>query len=467
MLQKCAYLPCALCSFLFASPFSCAEPRKDHLACRAANPPSLGSGGSGSSGEGPPSRIAACQPQHGGGGAPGPAAGGGAGGRTSSSSSSPGRPRGPPAMGRKRCCVGGGDGGGGGSKMAAGCCGVKKQKLSSSPPSGSAGPGAAAAGAAAGGGGGGGTHCGGGGGGGGSSGGPGSLPPPAGPRLFNGLGGLAGGSSGCALSQPPPPLPPPSCAAAGGAGGPLAAAAPPAAAPGLASPAAAALLSSPGAGPGGGGGCRKMVVSAEMCCFCFDVLYCHLYGYQPPRSPRFTNDPYPLFVTWKIGRDKRLRGCIGTFSAMNLHSGLREYTLTSALKDSRFPPMTRDELPRLFCSVSLLTNFEDVCDYLDWEVGVHGIRIEFINEKGSKRTATYLPEVAKEQGWDHIQTIDSLLRKGGYKAPITNDFRKTIKLTRYRSEKMTVSYTEYLAHRQHHHFQNGIGHPLPPYNHYS
>lgn len=33
-------------------------------------------------------------------------------------------------------------------------------------------------------------------------------------------------------------------------------------------------------------------------------------------------------------------------------------------------------------------------------------------------------------GWDHIQTIDSLLRKGGYKAPITNDFRKTIKLTR-------------------------------------
>ncbi|XP_048460855.1 AMMECR1-like protein [Rhincodon typus] len=114
--------------------------------------------------------------------------------------------------------------------------------------------------------------------------------------------------------------------------------------------------------PGG----RNMVVNSEMCCFCFDVLYCHLYGYQPPRSPRFTNDPYPLFVTWKIGRDKRLRGCIGTFSAMNLHSGLREYTLT-----------------------------------------------------------------------------------------------------RYHSEKMTLSYSEYLAHRQHHHYQNGIAHPLPPYNHYS
>ena len=32
--------------------------------------------------------------------------------------------------------------------------------------------------------------------------------------------------------------------------------------------------------------------------------------------------------------------------------------------------------------------------------------------------------------WDQIQTIDSLLRKGGFKAPITSEFRKTIKLTR-------------------------------------
>ncbi|KAL8187545.1 UNVERIFIED_CONTAM: AMME chromosomal region protein 1-like [Gekko kuhli] len=148
----------------------------------------------------------------------------------------------------------------------------------------------------------------------------------------------------------------------------------------------------------------------------------------------------PLFVTWKTGRDKRLRGCIGTFSAMNLHSGLREYTLTSALKDSRFPPLTREELPKLFCSVSLLTNFEDATDYLDWEVGIHGIRIEFINEKGVKRTATYLPEVAKEQDWDQIQTIDSLLRKGGFKAPITNDFRKTIKLTRASDKTLAISH---------------------------
>lgn len=103
-------------------------------------------------------------------------------------------------------------------------------------------------------------------------------------------------------------------------------------------------------------------------------------------------------MTWAIGKEKRLRGCIGTFNAMNLQSGLREYALTSAFKDSRFSPMTRDEFPKLSVSVSILRHFEDGDDYLDWEVGVHGIRIEFINEKGNKRTATYLPEVASDQG---------------------------------------------------------------------
>ncbi|XP_051256639.1 AMME syndrome candidate gene 1 protein isoform X2 [Dicentrarchus labrax] len=297
-------------------------------------------------------------------------------------------------MGRKRCV------GADCSKMAAGCCGVKKQKLSGSP--GSGGPGGVGAGSGVAGTG----HCG-------SELGIGSsatVAAAANVSRANGLGGPGGNVSSSSSSS--------------GSSGTNALSPAPA---GYTSSGLSPNLSS---GPGSGSGGRKMVVSAEMCCFCFDVLYCHLYGYQPPRTPRFTNDPY-------------------------------------ALKDSRFPPMTRDELPRLFCSVSLLTNFEDVGDYLDWEVGVHGIRIEFFNEKGSKRTATYLPEVAKEQGWDHIQTIDSLLRKGGYKAPITNDFRKTIKLTRYRSEKMTMGYAEYIAHRQHHHYQNGIGHPLPPYNHYS
>ncbi|XP_058817594.1 uncharacterized protein CG5902-like [Topomyia yanbarensis] len=182
---------------------------------------------------------------------------------------------------------------------------------------------------------------------------------------------------------------------------------------------------------------------SEMCFYCFDVLYRELYNLEEPRRPSFTNDSYPLFVTWKIGKDKRLRGCIGTFTAMRLHSGLREYAISSALNDSRFSPITRDEIHRLTVSVSLLQDFEEARGYLDWTLGVHGIRIEFYNERGSKRTATYLPQVATEQGWDQIQTIDSLLRKGGYRASITPEMRRSIKLTRYTSQKCHMTYGEY------------------------
>lgn len=194
--------------------------------------------------------------------------------------------------------------------------------------------------------------------------------------------------------------------------------------------------------------CRHRIVTKEMAFYCFDILASHLYRLQEPPWPNFPNDEFPLFVTWKIGHDHRLRGCIGTFTAMRLHKGLKEYTLSSALRDSRFSPVTKEELTLLYCSVSVLTNFEENVNCLDWEIGVHGIRIEFYNEKGAHRTATYLPEVAKEQGWNQIQTIDSLLRKGGYKGTITAEVRGSIKVTRYQSEKVTVDYNEYLASKR-------------------
>ena len=53
--------------------------------------------------------------------------------------------------------------------------------------------------------------------------------------------------------------------------------------------------------------------------------------------------------------------------------------------------------------------------------------------------------------WDRIQTIDSLLRKGGYKGIITSEVRKNVRLTRYRSEKITVSYSDYVSQKQNSH----------------
>ena len=40
----------------------------------------------------------------------------------------------------------------------------------------------------------------------------------------------------------------------------------------------------------------------------------------------------------------------------------------SAFNDNRFQPVKWEEVPRLECTVSLLTNFEHGKDHLDWEV---------------------------------------------------------------------------------------------------
>ena len=112
--------------------------------------------------------------------------------------------------------------------------------------------------------------------------------------------------------------------------------------------------------------------------------------------------------------------------------------------------------------VSLLTNFEDVDDPFDWQFGTHGIHIHFedpaylapaptdspasmsstessassdtsalrnklsnlagaskkkVSSRSGARTlsATYLPDVASEQGWNKQETLDSAMRKAGYK----------------------------------------------------
>ncbi|CAO3657872.1 unnamed protein product [Umbelopsis ramanniana] len=190
-----------------------------------------------------------------------------------------------------------------------------------------------------------------------------------------------------------------------------------------------------------------MVVTVEHCIYCFDVLAAHFEG-RESIPPEFDDNEYPLFVTWNLKKhgSYRLRGCIGNFDAMPLHSGLKQYALTSALHDRRFNPITRKELPLLSCAVSLLTNFEKAKNYLDWDVGTHGIWIEFEDDSGRRRTATYLPDVIPEQGWDKIEAIDSLLRKGGFHGRITSSVRESIRLKRYQSSKLEVTYDEYAAY---------------------
>eukprot|EP00475_Leptophrys_vorax_P034711 TRINITY_DN5639_c0_g1_i1.p1 TRINITY_DN5639_c0_g1~~TRINITY_DN5639_c0_g1_i1.p1 ORF type:complete len:204 (-),score=47.58 TRINITY_DN5639_c0_g1_i1:110-721(-) len=198
-----------------------------------------------------------------------------------------------------------------------------------------------------------------------------------------------------------------------------------------------------------------MVVTEYHAAYCFDSILDHLgiinmeKHVTPPSVP---DGSFPLFVTWKkkssLGNSYSLRGCIGTFSPLPLLEGLRRYAITSAFEDHRFDPIEHSEVKQLQCGVSVLTDFEDVEDPFDWEVGTHGIQITFVDPKSrTNRRATYLPEVAKEQGWSHEEALDSLIRKAGYSGKVGASLRSSVQLTRYQSSKTNLTYDSYLEMR--------------------
>ncbi|KAF9368652.1 AMME syndrome candidate protein 1 protein [Podila verticillata] len=197
------------------------------------------------------------------------------------------------------------------------------------------------------------------------------------------------------------------------------------------------------------------LVTKEHCFHCFDVIIAHLESKwkEDVKHPvaTFEDGAFPLFVTWsKKDNDEgelELRGCIGNFSAMPLRTGLTQYALLSAFNDHRFSPIEHQEIHALVCGVSLLHSFEDGIDYLDWEIGKHGIRIEFVDHRGKRQSSTYLPEVALEHKWTKEHAIRSLVRKGGFQGQVTDTFLLQVKLQRYQSDKLQVPFREYKTHK--------------------
>lgn len=113
-----------------------------------------------------------------------------------------------------------------------------------------------------------------------------------------------------------------------------------------------------------------------------------------------------------------------------------------ALDDTRFNPITLKELSSLECGVTLLTDFEPATDAMDWELGVHGLRISFVYH-GKRMGATYLPDVPVEQEWSKEETVVSLMRKAGWTGRKEEWRRVELSVVRYRGTKATVSWGEY------------------------
>jgi AMME syndrome candidate gene 1 protein len=213
--------------------------------------------------------------------------------------------------------------------------------------------------------------------------------------------------------------------------------------------------------------------TASMCFHCFDVLIEEMQqknrtGVLPYSSssskttPLFNSIPpidCPLFVTWEKQNSAtlhyELRGCIGTLGPQRLPNALGEYASLSAFRDRRFRPISPSEVPQLRVAVSLLVHYETCDSWKDWIIGTHGIVLKFFDppcdnvvDVRTELSATYLPEVALQQRWDHHQTVSSLVRKAGYKGIIDDEFLRNTRCTRYQSSMMRVTFAEYVQYCQ-------------------
>lgn len=213
----------------------------------------------------------------------------------------------------------------------------------------------------------------------------------------------------------------------------------------------------------------KGLATCELCCFCFQVLRAHLQSRPPPPFPQ-TVDPLfkaPLFVTWLKGRqseygdpgEPELRGCIGCLEPIEFRPGLSEYALRSSLQDKRFPPVRLDEVPLLTCKLSILYQFEQCAHIHDWQVGLHGVLINFTDSHGRHYSATYLPEVAREHGMTHDRAIRELVAKASYSGPCDEDLLSCMKITRYQTLVESMTHKEFLSSGSAEPFRREVGSP--------
>ena len=117
--------------------------------------------------------------------------------------------------------------------------------------------------------------------------------------------------------------------------------------------------------------------------------------------------PHGVFVT--LTKDGQLRGCIGYMdSSRPLWENCMRSAVAAAIEDPRFPPVESAELPGLQLEISVMELPRPISSVNEFDHLKHGIIII----KGRRR-GLFLPQVAREQGWDKQQTLEMVCGKAG------------------------------------------------------
>ena len=119
--------------------------------------------------------------------------------------------------------------------------------------------------------------------------------------------------------------------------------------------------------------------------------------------------PGSAFVTLHaMGPPPKLRGCVGFLDRSRpLYRVVMDAAAAAALHDTRFPPVSPEELSGLTIEISVLSPFRAASPE-EIEIGVHGLLVT----KGAAR-GLLLPQVAAERNWSAVRFLDETCRKAG------------------------------------------------------
>lgn len=195
-----------------------------------------------------------------------------------------------------------------------------------------------------------------------------------------------------------------------------------------------------------------------ICSWCFDVLIHELeekdYDYIPSVIKKLKKEGhnFAFFVKWMKLYNKRnlgsydhnlyeLKGCLGCLAENEL-TELKHYALQSALNDLRFEQIVLEDVPYLMLTITYIFNFEKCRHVYDWEIGKHGIKINF-KVRGKSYSSTFLPDVASHHNFTHESTIKKLIRKAEFHGEITEELLNRIEIERYQGVSCSMTYTDY------------------------
>jgi AmmeMemoRadiSam system protein A len=103
-----------------------------------------------------------------------------------------------------------------------------------------------------------------------------------------------------------------------------------------------------------------------------------------------------------------LRGCVGyVFPVASLYQTIAETARAAAFEDTRFPPLSPEELPDLEVHISVLSPLHPIRAE-EVEIGRHGLLVSL-----NARRGLLLPQVPVEHGWDREAFLGQTCRKAG------------------------------------------------------